>query len=166
MTFRIRGALALVALLAGGSMAAEAQQGPAMFGPRVLYNFDAEAFGIGLHLTKPVTDAISIYPSFEYVFVDNYTWLTFNADLLYQMPSASLQWLSLGAGLGITRISFDDDVCGGIIDCSSTDVGLNLIGHIQPAGSGRIKPFAEGRFTVGGSESFQVVGGLKIPLGN
>jgi opacity protein-like surface antigen len=149
-------------------MAAEAQQGPMTFGPRVVYNFDAEEFGIGAHLTKPLTDAISLYPSFEYLFVSNSTWLTFNADLIYKVPGENLQWLYVGGGLGITRFSFEgcSEVPGLSFDCSTTDVGLNLIGGFQPAGSGRIKPFAEARFTLGGSESFQVAAGLKIPLGN
>ena len=68
MKSRMRGALALVALLAGGTMTAEAQ-GPMTFGPRAMFHFDGSDFGIGAFLTKPLTDAISIHPSFGYWFV-------------------------------------------------------------------------------------------------
>jgi hypothetical protein len=162
MTFRMRGALALVALLAGGSMAAEAQSGPTYFGPKLMYNFDSEDFGIGLHLTKPLTDAISLYPSFDYWFTDEgVTSFGVNIDFTYDVPAQSLQWLYLGAGLGIGRTSVD--LPGG--DVSNTDAGLNLIGGFQPA-SGRIKPFAEARLWIGDGSMFSVVGGLRIPLTN
>lgn len=159
MTSRVRAVAVALVLLAGVSVTAEAQTGPLEFGPRVSYNFDAEEFAIGAHLVKPLTNAISFYPSFDYYLVgDGLTMLGFNADLTYQVPSESLQWLYLGAGLGIFRTS------GG--GASHTDTGLNLIGGFQPASAARIKPFAEARFQIGGSESLSVVGGLKIPLGN
>lgn len=159
MTSRVRAVAVALVLLGGVSVAAEAQVGPMEFGPRVTYNFDMEEFAIGVHLVKPLTSAISFYPSFDYYMVgDGLTLWGFNADLTYQVPSESLQWLYLGAGLGIFRSSG-----GGF---SNTDTGLNLIGGFQPAGGARIKPFAEARFQIGGGESFSVVGGLKIPLGN
>lgn len=167
MASRVRGFAVALVLLVGASATAEAQMGPAQFGPRVLYNFDAEEFGIGAHFVKPLTEAFSIYPSVEYLFVTGGTWLNFNADVTYTFANPSLEWLYVGAGLAISRFSVDDcdDVLPGF-DCSTTDTGLNLIGGFQPATGGRIKPFAEARLVLGGSESFQVVGGLKIPLGN
>lgn len=160
MTSRMRGALALVSLLVGGSVIAEAQSGPAHFGPKLMYNFDSKDFGIGLHLTKPLTDAISLYPSLDYWFTnEGVTTFGANIDFTYEVQSANLQWLYLGAGLGIVRTSIDDP------DFSDTSVGLNLIGGFQPA-AGRIKPFAEARLWVGDGSSFSVVGGLRIPLGN
>lgn len=166
MAARIRTLAVALALLGGVSMAAEAQTGPAQMGPRVLYNVDAEEFGIGAHFLKPLTDAFAIYPSFEFLFMEGGTWLNFNADVTYTFDDPDLEWLYVGAGLAITRVSDDDcdDVVPGF-DCSTTDSGLNLIGGFQPAGRGRIKPFAEARLVLGGSESFQVAGGLKIPLG-
>lgn len=165
MTSRNRGALALVALLAGGSMAAEAQQGPMTFGPRVMYHFDGSDFGIGAGLTKPITDAISIAPSFGYWFVgEGVTSWELNADLLYTGLSGSLDWLYLGAGLNYS--SFSVDGCPSGFDCSGSDVGLNLIGGFQPSGGGRIKPYAEARLYVGDGSGLSVVGGLRIPLGN
>lgn len=158
MTSRVRAVAVALVLLVGGSVVAEAQAGPLEFGPRVTYNFDAEEFAIGAHLVKPLTSAISLYPSFDYYLVDGFTLLGINADLTYKVPSENLEWLYVGAGLGIFRTSSEG--------FSNTDTGINLIGGFQPAGGARIKPFAEARFQIGGGESFSVVGGLKIPLGN
>jgi hypothetical protein len=158
MTSRIRAVAVGLALLVGVSAAAEAQSGPMQFGPRVGYNFDAEEFSIGAHLIKPLTSAIAIYPSFDYFLVDAGTLFGINADLRYQMPAENLQWLYLGAGLGITRFSYEG--------FSNTDTGLNLIGGFQPVGTSRIKPFAEARLGIGDGSSFAVFGGISIPLGN
>lgn len=158
MASRVRAFAVALVLLGGASVAAEAQSGPLEFGPRVTYNFDAEEFAIGAHFLKPLTEALSIYPSFDYYLVDGFTLLGINADITYKVPGENLDWLYVGAGLGLFRTSFEG--------FSNTDTGLNLIGGFQPASSARIKPFAEARFQIGGSESFSVVGGLKIPLGN
>jgi hypothetical protein len=158
MTSRVRAVAVALVLLGGVSVAAEAQAGPMQFGPRIGYNFDAEEFSIGAHLIKPLTSAIAIYPSFDYYMVDAGTLFGINADLRYQMPADNLQWLYLGAGLGITRFSYEG--------FSNTDTGLNLIGGFQPAGRGRIKPFAEARLGIGDGSSFAVFGGISIPLGN
>jgi hypothetical protein len=159
MTSRIRAVAVGLALLVGVSEAAEAQAGPLQFGPRVGYNFDLEEFSIGAHFIKPLTSAIAFYPSFDYYMVDAGTLFGINADLRYQMPAANLQWLYLGAGLGITRSSGE-----GIP--SNTNTGLNLIGGFQPTGSSRIKPFAEARLKIGDGSTFGVFGGISIPLGN
>jgi hypothetical protein len=166
----MRGTLALVALLAGGTMAAEAQDGPTTFGPKVMYHFDSEDFGIGAFLTKPLTDAISIYPSFGYWLAgEGLTRWELNADLMYNVPGESLQWLYLGAGLNYSRFSIDgcEDLPGGFdAFCSGSDIGLNLIGGFEPQGAARIKSFAEVRLTIGDGSGFAVGGGLRIPLGN
>lgn len=158
MTPRIRAIAVGLALLVGVSAAAEAQSGPMQFGPRIGYNFEAEEFTIGAHFIKPLTSAIAFYPSFDYFLIDEGTMFGINADLRYQMPAENLQWLYLGAGLGITRFSFEGS--------SNTDAGLNLIGGFQPVGSSRIKPFAEARLLIGDGSAFAVVGGISIPLGN
>lgn len=159
MALRIRAVTVGLALLAGISAAAEAQAGPWQFGPRVGYNFDAEEFSIGAHFIKPLTSAIAFYPSFDYYMVDEGTQFGINADLRYQMPAENLQWLYLGAGLGIFRSSGQEGVE------SNTNTGLNLIGGFQPVGSSRIKPFAEARLKVGDGSTFGVFGGISIPLG-
>jgi len=170
MKARTRGALALVALLAGGSMVAEAQEGPMTFGPKAMFHFDGSDFGIGAFLTKPLTDAIRINPSFGYWFVgEGVTNWELNADLLYKVPAENLDWLYVGAGLNYSRYSVDgcDDLPGGFDDlCSGSDVGLNLIGGFEPSTAGRIKPFAEFRLYVGDGSGVSVAGGLRIPLGN
>lgn len=164
MTARMRGTLALVSLLVGGSMAAEAQQGPMTFGPKAMFHFDGSDFGIGAFLNKPITDAISFYPSFGYWFVgEGVTSWELNADLTYTMPGESMKWLYLGAGLNYSHFSAD---CGPTFDCSGSDVGLNLIGGLLPNTAGRIKPFAEVRLYVGDGSGVSVAGGLRIPLGN
>jgi len=126
---------------------------------------DSEDFGIGAFLTKPLTDAISIYPSFGYWFAgEGVTSWELNADLIYKVPGESLEWLYVGAGLNYWKSSVDG--CPANIDCSFSDVGLNLIGGFQPVSAGRIKPFAEARLYVGDGSGFSVAGGLRIPLGN
>lgn len=157
MTSRFRAVAVALVLMGGVSAAAEAQSDALHFGPRLGYNFDAEEFSIGVHFLKPLTDAISIYPSVDYFLVDGGTLLGFNADLRYQVPADNLDWLYVGAGLGITRWSYEG--------FSNTDTGVNLIGGFQPAGGSRIKPFAEARLSIGDGSSFAVFGGLHIPLG-
>ncbi len=165
MTSRMRGALALVSLLVGGSAIAEAQSGPMTFGPRVMYHFDSEDFGIGAMVTKPLTDAFTIAPSFGYWFAgEGVTSWELNADIHYKMPSESLSWLYLGAGLNYSNFSVDG--CPAGFDCSGSDVGLNLIGGFLPASGGRIQPYAEARLYVGDGSGLSVAGGLRIPLGN
>lgn len=173
MRSRIRAVAIGLALLVGVSAAAEAQAGPMTFGPRVMYHFDGSDFGIGAEFTKPLTDAIRIAPSFGYWFVgEGVTSWEINADLHYKMPAESLSWLYLGAGLNYSKISVDgcdaiDDILPGFSDlCSSSDVGLNLIGGFEPSSSSRIKPFAEARLYVGSGSGISVAGGIRIPLGN
>lgn len=165
MRGRTRGALALVAVLAGGAMTAEAQQGPMTFGPRAMFHFDGSDFGIGAFLTRPLTDAIEIHPSFGYWFVgEGVTMWDVNVDLMYKVPGENLNWLYVGAGLNYSNVSVDG--CPAGFDCSGSDVGINLIGGFQPQTAGRMKPFAEGRLYIGDGSGFSVAGGIRIPLGN
>jgi len=157
MTARMRAGLALMGLLLGGSAVAEAQARTTYFGPRVLYNFDAESFGIGVGLTAPIQSGFSFYPSFDYYFLDLGTSFQINADVKYQFPNEDLQWLYVAAGVGISRFSYEG--------FSSTDAGLNLVGGFQPAGAARIKPFVEAKLGIGDGSYFQVAGGINIPLG-
>lgn len=157
MKARMRAVLALVGLLAGGTVVAEAQSRTMYFGPRVLYNFDSEDFGIGAGFTAPIQNGFSFYPSIDFYFPSVGSAFQINADLKYQFQQANLEWLYVAAGLGISRFSFED--------FSSTDTGLNLVGGIQPRGAARIKPFAEAKLGLGDGSYFQVSGGINIPLG-
>lgn len=168
MTSRVRAVAVALVLMAGVTAASEAQGGPMTFGPRVMYHFDGSDFGIGAFLTKPLTEAIEVHPSFGYWFVgEGVTSWELNADLIYRVPGESINWLYLGAGLNYSKFSSDACDGTGFEDlCSGSDVGLNLIGGFEPQTASRMKPFVEARLYVGDGSGLSAAAGLRIPLGN
>jgi len=147
---RITLALALLlALLAAGT--AQAQTNEAHLGPRLSYQFDADAIGVGAQFSLPIASHLEFYPSFDVFFTDPSSLWSFNADLKWRVAPASVQWLYLGTGLNIMGSGGD------------SHAGLNLFGGIESL-KGRVHPFAEMRFTVNDNSTAQLSAGLNFTL--
>lgn len=147
---RIVPALALLLAL-GFAGTAQAQTNSVYFGPRLSYQFDAEAVGLGAQLGVPIAKHVDFYPSFDVFFVDPGSLWSLNVDLKWRVAPESVRWLYLGAGLNIMD--------GG----GDSHAGLNLFGGVESL-TGRIHPFAEMRFVVNDNSTAQLAGGLNFPL--
>jgi len=145
---RLAGALVLAVAVAG---TAQAQTSRLHLGPRVSYQFDLEKIGIGAQLGVPIVHYLEFYPSFDY-FIDSGSFWNLNADLKYRIPSESVRWLYVGAGLNIAH--------GG----GDTQAGLNLLAGVESL-KGRVHPFAEFRFTANHGSTGQIAAGLNFTLG-
>ena len=146
--FRMATALVLASAL-GGTV--QAQTSRLHFGPRVSYQFDLEKLGIGAQLSVPIAHYLEFYPSFDY-FIDSGSFWNLNADLKYRIPSESVRWLYLGAGLNIAHGS------------DKTRAGVNLFAGVESL-KGRVHPFAEFRFTANHGSTGQIAAGLNFTLG-
>jgi len=157
MVFRVSRlviALVLASALAG---TVEAQTGKFHLGPRISYQFDAEAVGLGAQFSAPLASHLEFYPSADYFFVDEGSYWSFNADLKYRIPSESIKWLYIGAGLNISNFSNDGS--------SDTETGLNLFAGVESL-KGRVHPFGEFRFMTSNGSTAQIAVGLNFTLGS
>jgi hypothetical protein len=154
---RVALALLLVALLASQADAQRRARrrpvsmapGPS-YGPHIGYNFDADALLIGAQVAWPITPRVSLYPTFDYYFVDVGSAWALNFDVTYRPPSRYGAWY-LGGGINYTHAS-----AGGT---GGGDTNLNLLTGLE-ARRGRTRPYVEARFTIGDGSSFQIVGGF------
>jgi hypothetical protein len=152
---RTRVLLAALTLALGATTAASAQTSRTHIGPRIGYNFDAEALTIGGQLSFPVARYLEFYPSADLHLVDEGTLFGVNVDIKYRLPSANVRWLYVGTGLGISSYSNDD--------FDNTDAGLNLFLGAESL-RGRVHPFIEGRVLIADGSTAQIVGGLNFTI--
>jgi len=155
MSFRIvrlATALLLTSAMAG---TAQAQTSQLHLGPRLSYQFDLEEFGIGAQFSVPIAQYLEFYPSFDYFFVNNGSFWNLNADLKYRIATESINWLYIGGGLNIARVSGDD--------FDDTRAGLNLFAGVESL-RGRVHPFGEFRFTANDGSTAQVAIGVNFTL--
>ena len=124
-------------------------------GGHLLYNFDAEEFGIGAQFTYPLSQRLEFYPSFDYYFVDPGSLWQLNGDIKYQLRERG-DWFYVGGGIAIARASFGS--------FSNSDVGANILAGWETLIGKKVHPYIEGRLTVGDGSSFQVAGGLNITI--
>lgn len=149
------GAAVSIAFAATASTA-NAQTSRTHLGPRIGYNFDAEAVTLGGQLSFPLARRLEFYPSADVTLVDNGSMFGVNVDVKYRMPSGgSMEWLYLGTGLGIVSRSVNDN--------DNTDTGLNLFVGAESL-RGRVHPFIEGRILISDGSTAQLVGGLNFTL--
>lgn len=152
---RAGGALLLIALL--WSIPDARAQMQTDLGVHVGYNaqISRPLIGVNALLSTPALP-VQINPDFDFYFVQGVTAMQLNANALYPfaidhptiMPYA-------GAGLGLYYVS--------VGEFSATELGLNLIGGAEFA-VGNLKPFAQGRFTVGAGNAFSLTGGVRFSL--
>ena len=85
-----------------------------------------------------------------------------NVNLIFVQPA--LGDVSTYGGIGVNVASVKTQTMPGGTSVSSTDVGANVVGGAKVV-SGRLNPFFEMRFEIGGGEQFVVVLGLDVRLG-
>lgn len=155
MGTRLRTALLALGIAGAGAAAVEAQTSRAHFGPRLVYDFDAEELGIGVQVGIPVARRVELYPSFDYLFVDPGSLWSANLDFKYRVGRDDAGWLYVGSGLSIETRS--------VSGLSETDPGLNLILGAEPL-RGTVHPFLELRGKLSDRSTFQIAGGFNITL--
>ncbi|MFO7866311.1 MAG: hypothetical protein R6V02_05815 [Candidatus Aminicenantes bacterium] len=118
---------------------------------------DAGDLFIGGEILIPVTERIWFNPNIEYVFVENGSYITFNADGHYDIYLAdSPLFLWAGAGLGI--LYFDSNA--GNFD--STDVGVNLLFGAGLETESRITPYIQAKVIISDSTEFVLGAGIRF----
>lgn len=135
--------------------ALSAQTHRAHIGPRIGYNFDADAVTLGGQLSLPIGRHLEFYPSADVHLVDEGSLYGVNLDLKYRLPARTARWLYVGGGLGILSRSVNNN--------DHTDTGLNLMLGAESL-RGRVHPFAEGRIFLSDGSTAQLVGGLNFTL--
>ncbi len=132
------------------------------------YGTDYEALGIGGGINFGIGSLTEKYglrleTTFDYFLVDDpLTVWEINSNLLYDLKA--VRNLYLGAGVNYVKSSVDDNALGGacsIVDCSNSDVGLNLLGGFK-LGAGKAAPFVQARFELGGGEQLILTGGFRF----
>lgn len=116
--------------------------------------------------TEGLPDEVVISPSADFYLTDDFggsslTILAVDLNGLYEFQVETPTLVPyLGGGLAITRISVD--ASGSLVDPSSTEVGLNLVGGARfPVGP--VEPFAQVNFTAG-ADRIGIGGGLLFGL--
>lgn len=112
------------------------------------YNFDAEVAFAGAQMAIPVAKKVDFYPSFDYYFLDQATWaLNFDARLRPQVANRNGY---IGGGINLTHQT-------------DTDTNVNLFAGVEGR-RGNLRPYAEARLIFGNGTTFQIQGGLSVPL--
>jgi hypothetical protein len=127
----------------------------ASFGVQIDYNhfespegeltiFEGGDFGLGVR-SEFGTSSLALILSFDYYFPDqeigDLKFYELNANLAFTLPLEGFRPY-FGGGVGIARVSFDQDIFD-----SETDTGINILGGIK-FGGGIVTPFVEGRYVI------------------
>lgn len=124
-----------------------------MFGFRVgLYTDPSDAFA-GVEGVFHVGNSVYFNPNFEYVFVDDPHFMTFNADFHYDFHTRSRAYVWAGAGLGVLYSNPE-------VGDSNTDVGLNLLFGVGLKGN--VIPYVQGKVIVSDDSTFVLAFGLRF----
>jgi hypothetical protein len=156
------GAVFALGLAAVAPSSAQAQVGFVVQGS---YGFDVEALGVGGGINLGLgslteKQGIRLEATFDYFLADDpLTYWEINGNLLKDIPSIAN--LYVGAGVNYAKSSIDSGICGTLVDCDSSDIGINLLGGYK-LGSGKAAPFVQARFALGGGEQLYVTGGFRF----
>ena len=147
--------------------------------PYAGYDFDAEnpLVGLGAEFALPITApvAFALRTSGEYMFTRDLdiagrlfsqTIGQVNLDVIARLRSPGVQPYG-GAGVALRFVSLDtsdDDDVEGDQDSASTNVGANLIGGVALGTFGPVRPFVQGRVTLGEGTAFALAGGIVLSL--
>lgn len=149
---------AALRLLAFSSVLVAAAGVPASaadLGVRGGYYFDASEPFLGVELITPVHRRIFFNPNVEWVFVEDTTYLTFNADFHYDFPMRGSTMVWAGAGLGLLYADPEGD------DNSDTDPALNLLAGIGFR-TGGVIPYFQAKLIVNGGSEFALAFGIRF----
>jgi hypothetical protein len=127
----------------------------ALFGVRVGYYTKLEEPMIGGEVLLRLAPSFYFNPNVEYVFTEGSTYLTFNADAHYDLPTHSRTFVWLGAGLGV--ISVDPD---GPRE-ESTDVVANFLAGVGFKRGGLI-PYFQAKLIAKDDTEFVLAFGVRF----
>jgi hypothetical protein len=132
------------------------------FGVRGGFYDDADAGFLGGELLMGITGPWFFNPNFEYVFVDDGSLGTLNADAHYDFPSQGN--LSFWAGGGPAVILRETDPprgCGSCDGDDEVDIGLNLLGGIGLERGG-VRPYLQGKVVLADDTEAVIALGLRF----
>jgi hypothetical protein len=142
---------ALAVLL--GLVSADPAAAATRFGIRGgIYTDPTDAFA-GAELLVPISDQVFVNPNVEYVFRENATYMTFNADFHYDFPTDG-PYVWVGAGLAVAYRDPDGPAE------SDTDVGANFLFGV--GAKGRVIPYVQGKLIVKDNTQFSIAAGLRF----
>jgi len=133
------------------------------FGAQVSYADDAD-LGLGVHLDYPMSRLLNNAPVFAQASLDFFfpgndlTYGELNWNVLYKFRiqnSPIAPYAGAGLNFAFAKVG---GACTG--DCSSSDLGANLVGGVQLPNAGRLLPFVQVRYELGGGEQFVLTGGI------
>ena len=138
-------------------------------GPRIGFDLagDVEEFFLGADgRVDLATLPVLLNGTFDLYFPDNFDFWQLSFNALYEFGIANQAFSPYaGGGIGISRVSFDNDLGQFGIDDGETDIGLNIIGGAT-FGFGNLKPYAQAQITIGDVDLFSIAGGLLFSIGN
>jgi hypothetical protein len=142
-------------------------------GPRAGYDIggDIDELFLGADARLGMIDIpVDVGVTFDYYLMEeNVSLYQLSVNAYYDFALADAGFIPYaGAGIGISRMSFDfGDEFGewfGSSSASSSDTGINLLGGIRfPMGG--FTPYAQAQFTIGDLDLLTLSGGILIPLG-
>ena len=124
-----------------------------MFGVRTGFYTDVDKPFIGIEGLFGVGHSIYFNPNFEYVFLDDPKYMTFNLDFHYDFHTHGRAYVWAGAGLGV--LYSDPDVGEG-----DTDVGLNLLFGVGLKGN--VVPYVQAKVVVADDSVFVIAFGVRF----
>lgn len=145
----------VLSLLALGLGSAAPPATAADLGVRGGYYFDIGEPFVGVEFIAPVARRVYFNPNFEWVFVENLSYLTVNADFHYDFPTRGSNFVWAGAGLGLLRA--DPEGPGN----ADTDPALNLLAGIGFPTGGMI-PYFQAKLIVNGGSEFVLAFGVRF----
>jgi hypothetical protein len=113
--------LAIAAALA--LSAAPASAADVTFGLRAGYYTEVEEPFLGAEVLVPVARRFYFNPNFEYVFVENGSYWTMNADFHYDFFADNRTFFWLGGGLGLVRVDPEGDDNGDTDAAATSSAG-------------------------------------------
>ncbi len=125
------------------------------FGVRGGYYTDVEEPFLGAEVLVPVAHRLYFNPNVEYVFVENGSYWTFNADFHYDFVVDRRAFLWLGGGLGVVRVDPEG------ADNGETDAAANFLGGIGFR-TGSVIPYFQAKLIAKSGTEFVVAFGLRF----
>ena len=146
------GALCLAGL---GLATTTARADDLKFGVRAGYYTEADGASLGVELLAPVAHRVWFNPNFEYVFVEDASYWTVNADFHYDFPTRSSTYVWLGGGLALVHVDPEGPAE------SDTDVGANFIGGVGFR-TGSVIPYFQAKLIAKSDTEFAIAFGIRF----